>query len=326
MNSAFRVDVSTLEQLLPYFKNNRLKTLGSSKISPYVLQQFAPYLNNEVVGSLEDETRYFFLVDHESSPIEVTIRKKLPADRIDPDVAPFDMEDEIVRVNRKKGTYDDTLLHIKQFDLDIKKDETRLQGELDHLKQQEESIKVEKEKVLSSWNAQRAQLYEQKGSLIQQNKQLYEQRLELSSTFYGLAPEEQASNRSEHMKRYRSSTQEANRNKDDILDVQKHIDALERKIHLYETNTYFYDSRPTISIRVISIVEKDAILSGMGGNAYRFISKKKGGEYDLEYVNMDAEEDATMESYYEQIKKQIKKMNKENQLSNRELVKQLYKK
>jgi len=326
MNSAFRVDVSTLEQLLPYFKNNRLKSLGSSTISPYVLQQLAPCINNEVIGSLEDETRYFFLLDHESSPIEVTIRKKLPADRIDSDISPFDMEDEIVRVNRKQATYVDTLLHMKQFDLDIKKDTTRLQDELQHLKQQEESIKGEKEKVISLWNGQRAQLYEQKGSLIQQNKQLYQQRLELSSAFYGLAPEEQASNRSEHIKRYRISTQEANRNKDDILDVQKHIDVLERKIHLYETNTYFYDSRPTISIRVISITEKDAILSGMGGNAYRFISKKKGGEYDLEYVDMDVEEDATMESYYEQIKKKIKKMNKENQLSNRELVKQLYKK
>jgi hypothetical protein len=314
MNSAFRVDVSTLEQLLPYFKNNRLKSIDSSTISPYVLQQLAPCLNNEVVGSLEDETRIFFLIDHESSPIELTIRKKLPVDRIDPDLAPFDMEDEIVRVNRKKATYDDTLLHIKQFDLDIKNDQTRLKDELKHLKQQEESIKAEKEKVLSSWNAQRAQLYEQKGSLIQQNKQLYQQRLELSSAFYGLALEEQASNRSEHMKRYRSSTQEANRNKDDILDVQKHIDAIERKIHLYQTNTYFYDSRPTITIRVISIKEKDEILSRMGGNTYRFISKKKGGEY------------ATMESYYEQIKKKIKKMNKENQLSNRELVKQLYKK
>jgi len=326
MNSAFRVDVSTLEQILPYFKNNRLRSLTTSTISPYVLEELSPYLNNEVIGSLEDETRIFFLLDHESSPVEVTIRKKLPADRIDPNLAPFDMEDEIVRVYRKKATYADTLLHMKQFDIDIKKDQTRIKQELKDLQQKEDILKGEKDKILSAWNGQRDQLYQKKQSLIQQNKQLYQQRLELSSAFYGLAPEEQASNRSDHMKRYRSSTQEANRNKDEILEVQKHIDAIERKIHLYETKTYFYDSFPTISIRIISIKERDAILSGMGGNTYRFISRKKGGEYDLEYVDMDAEEDATMESYYEQIKKKIKKMNKENQLSNRELVKQLYKK
>ena len=325
MNSAFRVDLSTLEQLLPYFKNNRLKSLSSSTISPYVLEQLAPYLNNEVVGSLEDETRYFFLLDHKISPIEVTIRKKLPADRIDPNVAPFDTEDEIVRAYRKQATYVDRLIHIKQFDVDIKKDTTRLEGELKHFKETEAMLKGEKDKILSSWNGQRDQLYQQKQSLIQQNKQLYQQRLEMSSAFYGLAPEEQASERSEHIKRYRSSTQQANQNKDDILQLQKRIDGIERKIHLYETGTYFYDSSPIISIRVISVKERDLILSGMGGNSYRFISRKKGGADDLEYVEIGDDEQVTMDSYYQNIKEKIKKMNKhQSQLSNRELIQKLY--
>lgn len=314
MNSAFRVDLSTLEQLLPYLKNNRLSGIKKSGLSSNILEKLTPFFGDQVIAFLEEEHQYVFLIHHGSDSIELVVEKVRPP--LDPDLANFVMTDVGGSLYQKKASYEYTLLKNLQFDLDKKKEEKELSEQHETYLRIQQQVKEKKKVVLDKWNLQRSQIYDQKQSLMEQNKQLYLQRLEDSSVFYALSSGEQKSNRDDHMKRYRQYLSQIEANKDRILSLHKELDLLEKKIHLFETNTYFYNSSSTIRTRALSKGEEVAMLPQM---------TKSGGADDLEYVEIGDDEQVSMDSYYQKIKEKIKKMNKQqSQLSNRELIQQLY--
>jgi len=316
MNSAFRVDLSTLEQLLPYLKNNKLSGIKKSGLSLNLLEKLTPFFGDEVIASLEQENQYVFFLHHGSDSIEFVIEKVRPP--LDPDLANFVMTDVGGSLYQKKASYEYTFLKNIQFDIDKKKEEHELSEQHETYLRIQQQVNAKKQLVLDKWNLQRSQLYDQTKSLMEQNKQLYLQRLEDSSTFYALSSGEQKINRDDHIKRYRQYLSQIEANKDRILSLHKEIALVEKKIHLFETNTYFYNSSSTIRTRVISKQEEASMLPQM---------TKSGGADDLEYVEIGDDEQVSMDSYYQNIKEKIKKMNKQqSQLSNRELIQQLYSK
>ena len=310
--SIYLLEALSLTNILKHLNTNTLKTVSANKgISQNDLINFTPYENFQVSGKFEDDIYYTYLITDDSNYVKLQLKKIIV--NSDPDIVVFTTDDVDQNNEKKRYTYKLQLLKTKNFEIDITQTERAIQNRITRYTRDEQSLIQKKQKIEEKWNEELTRLYEQKKTLILENKKLYIQHLR----------EEEIPDRKEYIGKYHIELKKSDVNKNSILEINKQIDLLERKKNLYLSKLYYYD--PT-SLLIVTSLEKEE---------YKELNKssiKLGGhyknkvQYELEYLDLDnLNEELDNNSYYKKLKTTLRNSSKKYKtFSNKDIFQKVH--
>ena len=303
--SSYTIETKSLSNLLLHLNTNQLKQVFSDKtISNEIKTKLRIYSN----ATISPISNILYLLQDSKKDITAQISISESSKHINSELEVFTLEHATYKDVINDYQYRLTLLKDTNFDKDIIQDEQKLQLSKEQSRQQEVILKQKKQLLIDKWNEERASLYADRKSLINRNKELYDQRKTLSNSFYALNEEtEETRSKKEYIEECRKLLQESEVNKNSILEINKNIDVLDRKCNLYISETYFYNPLFKIMIQSISKEEASELLSKKGG---------RSKNYNVEFIEGNNTElslgDDSVKRYYYTMKNNIKKISKKD--------------
>ena len=300
--SSYTIETKSLSNLLLHLNTNQLKQVFSDKtISNEIKTKLRIYSN----ATISPISNILYLLQDSKKEITAQISISESSKHINSELEVFTLEHVTYKDVINDYQYRLTLLKDTNFDKDIIQDEEKLQLSKEQSRQQEVILKQKKQLLIDKWNEERASLYADRKSLINRNKELYDQRKTLSNSFYAL--NEETRSKKEYIEECRKLLQESEVNKNSILEINKNIDVLDRKCNLYISETYFYNPLFKIMIQSISKEEASELLSKKGG---------RSKNYNVEFIEGNNTElslgDDSVKRYYYTMKNNIKKISKKD--------------
>ncbi len=314
--SSFTIESSSLSNLLLHLNENQMKTMFSNKnISNDIKTKLRPYSSAKIT-IITNNTVYLLQDSKKGITAQLTILQT--SKHVNPELEIFTLENKMYKEAMNNYEYRLTLLKNTYFDKDITQDEERLEQLKKQYQQQEIEIEQKKQLLIDKWNIEREKLYADRKSLILRNKEIYEERKKLSTTFYSSS--EETRSKKEYIEEIRTLLQESEQNKNSILEINQNIDVLDRKCNLYLSETFLYQPLSEITIQLITKEEETELLSKKGG---------KYKSYDLEFLEaLESEplDNSVVKRYYYNMKNDIKKLSKKGKTkskTNRQVFQEL---
>jgi hypothetical protein len=329
----YKLEQQSLPYVLEHLNSNKLKTIpNNTKIIKYDLQKFIPFANFNVDLKKESETKYTFML--RSGNYYKTMEIYKVSRHINPELEVFTEDYKKANHYKYKYLYELVLTQKTNFDMDDIDFKANIRANIKKYTDIKTDLDQKKDKVKNNWSAQIKSLYDEKNALINLNKDLYQRRQEHSKKFY--ASPIDSRNRKQFIEEYRIILTQTNNNKERILEINKELDILERKIHLYLSETYKYYPTSILTIKSLTKDEYDSFLGIKGGYIDEYssstlelsnINNKK--QYKLEYLDIDdLAQLQSIASYYKDVKDRIKKLSKKHIkkneiIMNKDLMKEL---
>ncbi len=184
-------------------------------------------------------------------------------------------------------------------------------------KEKKSQIDTKRKAVENIFDEELDELYKQRITRIQLNKNLYNQLKEINKNYYEGSRKDEV----EYKEEYKRILERIKNIKEEILEISDIIELSERRLTLYKSGVFITYPFSGLEVKGIdkeiadSYLEKPAI-SGVTKKGTKAVSKKQGGNiYDLEYLEIPETFSRSIESNFGKIKRDIKKKSKKTEKS-----------
>lgn len=317
------IDKDSIDEIIKLLLARNIKEIkGNRNIISHDRRKFEKYLDYQIVYSDNKDNIYKFVAKKDNTYVLFLINAyrhhinpELEVFTYDLEKAIFYKKDNIMRNLRLELTTaentPEVLEGFKYNDSDIKK-----------YTQEETKIKAQKKVTIDKINKELSELYKNRISSIEKNKNLYKDLKSHSKEFYTVSEAEKTKEQiDEYKEYYKNILGQIDENKKTVLELNAAIEILEKKKALYISEVFIFS--PFSGLEIKSITSEE-------GKKYEELDKskpeapakkkiipkptsivKKGGElYDLEYLEIPETFSRSVESNFGKIKKEIKKQSK----------------